>query len=304
MAPTDDVTTTIRTRVDASIKTSTLVAQLTSHFTPTPGDFVLREELHTIALQRQPQDSFSVGRFESPGAYQDFMDIGRVLFIPAGVPLHIKTDGSLTHTFRCFFRTEQLSALIGSRDYLDLSRLHNCLNIKSPPIRSLLLRMAQEIETPGLASEILLDALGQTLKIELARYLTQSASYMDPRRGGLTRSAYRKIIERIEAPTPPPNLSELAQLAGMSVRQLTRAFRQTTGMSVTEMVDEVRFKRAVSLLKANALSISTIAVQLGFLSNAAFAKAFRRWSGQSPSQFKASPDAAAEHPPRLRANVP
>lgn len=278
----------LETQVEASVSTPTMVAQLASHVTEAPGDFVLCEQVHTVSLQRQLQDSFSVGRFESEGAYGDFVDIGRIMFVPAGVPLHIRTTGRMTRTFRCFFRGGDFDALVGSDSREAMLRLHNCLNINSPQIRSLLMRMAQEIEAPGIASDRLLDAMGRVLQIEMARYVLESPSHLEHSRGGLSRGAYRRVVARIESDGAAPTLDELARVGGISVRQLTRAFRETTGVSVSQMIDEVRFKRSVLLLKDRSASIASVAESLGFKSGAAFSRAFRRWSGQSPQRFRAA----------------
>jgi len=134
--------------------------------------------------------------------------------------------------------------------------LHNCLNITSQPIRNLLLRLAQELEFPGLATMDLVETMGQSLQIELARYILNIPSHLDCSRGGLTRGAYRRVFERIEADASPPSLAELAVLAGLSERHMTRAFRESTGISVSEMIDEARYKRAVNLLKRTSLKIA------------------------------------------------
>jgi AraC family transcriptional regulator len=166
--------------------------------------------------------------------------------------------------------------------------LHNCLNITSRLIRTLALRMAEELETPGLASVELIDALGTSLQIEVARYILDSPSHLDTSRGGLTRGAYRKIIARIEADAPPPTLEQLALLAGLSKRHLTRAFRESTGLTVAQMIDEARYKRGVSLLRDPDIRIAEVSTRLGFRSSASFSRAFRRWSGQSPRRFRHS----------------
>ena len=117
------------------------------------------------------------------------------------------------------------------------------------------------------------------------RYLRESPADGNLR-GGLSRAAYRKVIRRLEEEGPPPTLEELAALAELSKRHLTRAFHETTGMTIHQQLDELRFKRATMLLDDPALPIAGIAARLGFLSGSAFSTAFTRWSGKSPSRYR------------------
>ena len=217
---------------------------------------------------------------------EEFSNIGRALFVPAGVPLRIRADGVVTNTIRCFFRQPKLEELLGEDIDQSRNRLNSCLNIKRPMVRELLLRIAREIETPGFASARLLDALSEMLLVELVRYLRETPADGNMLRGGLSRSAYRKVVRRLEDDGPPPSLDELARLAELSKRHLTRAFHETTGMTIHQQLDELRLKRATTLLDNPAISIAEIGERLGFRSGSAFSTAFTRWSGKSPSRYR------------------
>ena len=275
-----------RSRVDVSVSTSVLVAQLATHLAPDGGEFVLNERVHTLSLELQVKHSLAIGRFETGDVSEEFSNIGRALFVPAGVPLRIRADGVVTNTIRCFFRQPKLEELLGEDIDQSRNRLNSCLNIKRPMVRELLLRIAREIETPGFASARLLDALSEMLLVELVRYLRETPADGNMLRGGLSRSAYRKVVRRLEDDGPPPSLDELARLAELSKRHLTRAFHETTGMTIHQQLDELRLKRATTLLDNPAISIAEIGERLGFRSGSAFSTAFTRWSGKSPSRYR------------------
>jgi transcriptional regulator GlxA family with amidase domain len=55
---------------------------------------------------------------------------------------------------------------------------------------------------------------------------------------------------------------------------------------------------ARSLLAQNALPIRQVAVRVGYPQPAQFAKSFRRYHGQSPSNFRRASHSAALHAPR------
>jgi AraC-like DNA-binding protein len=84
-----------------------------------------------------------------------------------------------------------------------------------------------------------------------------------------------------------PTLSELAALFKLSVRQLTRGFRASRGCSIGDYVANSRIERAKRLL-ASDQSIKTIAYALGFNSSSGFCFAFRRATGMTPGEFRAS----------------
>ncbi|MCU1230630.1 MAG: AraC family transcriptional regulator [Acidobacteria bacterium] len=76
-------------------------------------------------------------------------------------------------------------------------------------------------------------------------------------------------------PGEKSSLDSLASLAGMSTRNLTRVFRQSTGISIKEFTTRVRLELARSLLHDPTTTIEAIANACGFES----ARQFRRvWS--------------------------
>jgi len=84
-------------------------------------------------------------------------------------------------------------------------------------------------------------------------------------------------------------LVSLARQLGKSSRSLQREI-QSYGLSFREMLDRVRQERAFFLLR-NGQSINEVAWELRFSDASAFCHAFRRWTGQSPQQFKENDEA-------------
>lgn len=71
----------------------------------------------------------------------------------------------------------------------------------------------------------------------------------------------------------------------MSPRHLRRKLSaiQTT---YERLLDEVRMEMAIRLIREARLSLGRIAYELGFLDPSSFTRAFRRWTGMSPTAFK------------------
>ena len=83
-----------------------------------------------------------------------------------------------------------------------------------------------------------------------------------------------------------PGLEGLAEQMNCSPRTLRRHLHDA-GCSYQGLLDELRFERAKLLLQDTEWPIYQIAETLGFSETASFRHAFVRWSGVSPSQFRA-----------------
>lgn len=82
------------------------------------------------------------------------------------------------------------------------------------------------------------------------------------------------------------DLATLASRLSMSPRTLQRRLADE-GVSLRALAEDARRARASSLLEGGA-SIAETAYTLGYSEPSAFHRAFRRWTGQTPEQFRAS----------------
>ncbi|HWT50981.1 MAG TPA: AraC family transcriptional regulator [Caulobacter sp.] len=87
------------------------------------------------------------------------------------------------------------------------------------------------------------------------------------------------------------DLETVSRVAAFSKFHFHRQFTATFGLSVHRYVQLARLKRASHRLAAkDAHSVTQIAMEAGYDAPDAFARAFRRRFGQSPSSFRKSPD--------------
>jgi transcriptional regulator GlxA family with amidase domain len=97
------------------------------------------------------------------------------------------------------------------------------------------------------------------------------------------------VLSRMEdAIEEPVRREELAELAGVSVRQLERLFRSKLGCTIKEHYLRLRLDRARALLTETSLPVSEVAVACGFVSASHFADAFRRRYATSPTEARRS----------------
>jgi AraC-like DNA-binding protein len=74
----------------------------------------------------------------------------------------------------------------------------------------------------------------------------------------------------------------------MNANHLSENFKQVTGLNFVEYVARARFNSACDLLRNANLRISEIAFAVGFQSLSQFNRVFKRLSGKSPTQYRAS----------------
>ncbi|NET56638.1 MAG: AraC family transcriptional regulator [Symploca sp. SIO2E6] len=77
----------------------------------------------------------------------------------------------------------------------------------------------------------------------------------------------------------------LAQKLHLSLRALQR-LTQEYGITIRQLLDEARQANAQQFLSDPRLSIEAISFLLGYSEDRAFRRAFKRWTGQTPAQFR------------------
>jgi AraC-like DNA-binding protein len=92
----------------------------------------------------------------------------------------------------------------------------------------------------------------------------------------------RRIRENLKS---LPQLSAIARDLNMSERTLRRKL-DTAGFSYSSLVDSVRKARALELLSHSDCPVAEVATETGFADVHNFRKAFRRWTGVSPTEIR------------------
>ncbi|GGC52730.1 AraC family transcriptional regulator [Chelatococcus reniformis] len=82
-----------------------------------------------------------------------------------------------------------------------------------------------------------------------------------------------------------PSARAAAALLSMSERTLHRRLADR-GMGFSAVLAKVRNQRATELLEKSTLSVEQIADMLGFAETASFSRAFKRWTGFSPLNYR------------------
>jgi AraC family transcriptional regulator, regulatory protein of adaptative response / methylphosphotriester-DNA alkyltransferase methyltransferase len=84
------------------------------------------------------------------------------------------------------------------------------------------------------------------------------------------------------------SLDDIARRVASSRRQLQRAYAEIGHTTFRDYLTRVRMDRAAEMLAGQTLTVREVAHRVGYRQPAQFAKAFRRYRGVAPSDFRAS----------------
>jgi AraC-like DNA-binding protein len=122
---------------------------------------------------------------------------------------------------------------------------------------------------------------------ELAQYSDQVAAECLARldKDRIVTQVYAKLIEQL--PSGEPTEEKVAQALHMSLRSLQRRLSEEA-TSYRGILDRTREELASEYLKQRHLSLGEIAFMLGFSDSSNFSRAFKRWTGLAPSNYRAT----------------
>ena len=105
-------------------------------------------------------------------------------------------------------------------------------------------------------------------------------------RGGLSPKTLRRVQDHIAANLGQKITNEaLAQVANLSPSHFARAFKDSQGVAPHRYILECRVKRTQELL-ATELSLSEIAVEVGFADQSHLTRWFRELVGATPGSYR------------------
>jgi signal transduction histidine kinase/ligand-binding sensor domain-containing protein/DNA-binding response OmpR family regulator len=136
-----------------------------------------------------------------------------------------------------------------------------------------------------------------TLRLKLKHLLSQHIG--DPGQTRLIQESSGKLMSKIDAlfiekavlainnhlSNTELNVEMFAREMGMSRMQLHRKLSSLTGNSSSELIRNIRLKKAAELLKAGELNVSEVTYEIGISSLSNFAKIFKEKYGVSPSEY-------------------
>jgi AraC-like DNA-binding protein len=102
-------------------------------------------------------------------------------------------------------------------------------------------------------------------------------------RDKVTERARAAIIEQL--PSGHPSQDSVAATLNLSLRRLQRRLKDE-GMSFRELLDDTRQRLATQYLRDSSRSVNEVTFLLGFSEPSNFCRAFKRWTGMAPAQYR------------------
>ncbi len=104
---------------------------------------------------------------------------------------------------------------------------------------------------------------------------------------GLAPWQLRRVAQHVEANIDRViSLGELAELVRLSRFHFCTAFRLATGKTPGDWITDARIARAIELLEAHAMSITEIALEVGYETPSSFTARFRQRTNMTPSEYR------------------
>ena len=149
------------------------------------------------------------------------------------------------------------------------------------------LKLKAEVGNSDPGSRQYADALGLVLMHELIRLERAASAATAPLRGGLPTWQQRRVMEFIEEHLAEEiSLAALAEVVDLSLYHFARAFTQSFGVPPHRYHMARRIDRARGLLEKPTLSVTQIGIQIGFREASSFTRAFRKFTGLTPTEYR------------------
>jgi AraC-like DNA-binding protein len=116
----------------------------------------------------------------------------------------------------------------------------------------------------------------------LDRYITQLLAKL-PHNETIVDSVRREISEGLRG--GDPGLEAIALRLSIAPRTLQRKLKEA-GTSQQELLDEMRRELSIHYLQERQMAVYEVAFLLGFSETSAFHRAFKRWTGTTPGEFR------------------
>ena len=154
-------------------------------------------------------------------------------------------------------------------------RLMYCADLRFDRPKTLLAFEASYLDLPVVQNE-------RSAK-EFLRTAPESILLKYKNGSSLTARVRRRLRQFL--PGTVPDFEELAQQMSMTPATMRRRLHEE-GESYQSIKDQLRRDLAISYLSHSSRSVMDIALELGFSERSAFHRAFRKWTGASPGEFR------------------
>ncbi|MFQ1047957.1 AraC family transcriptional regulator [Avibacterium paragallinarum] len=161
------------------------------------------------------------------------------------------------------------------------------LSMYQTPIEQLVELFRFEAEGKQSAGRSIINSLSSVLFAYILRhYIVKHESEMGLLAALQDKRLSAVVREVLQNPEQNWNMENLAEMANMSRANFIRVFQKKMGIAPGKFLTQVRMQRASMLLKTTQKNILTIALDIGYQSEAYFSRVFKQYYGISPNQYR------------------
>jgi len=153
-------------------------------------------------------------------------------------------------------------------------------------LQAILNQLSSEYLSMRPGTEIVVQRMTEVLLVELIR-MNFGQSHHAPLIKALDDKHISKALQLLHRqPEHAWSLELLASDIGLSRAAFAKRFKELVGQPMFEYLTQLRMQRACQLLSDTTLSLYEIAEQVGYESDLAFARTFKKRKGQTPTMYR------------------
>ena len=257
-----------------------------TEITQPPGDYP-DDPTPDLVLATSLCSGVQVSADQGAGRFRGVIQPGDHVLVPPHTGTQITLEGA-NHFLALSLPYQRVTQVLEENNSkaVDFGRLHSS-SFRDDLVTALMRRLWSEAGSGTAPASLFLDGAITTLLGALLRTAEARRGTARHSRGGLAPWQLRRVQEFLaEHLEQDITLRELAQLAGLSENHFCTAFRLSTGEPPHRYLTRLRLDRAKQMLSTPALSVTEVALAVGFGSSAHFSAVFRKREGTTPSEYR------------------
>jgi AraC family transcriptional regulator len=211
----------------------------------------------------------------------------RVQLVPPGQTIcSASPHAGEVRSMRCFIDADFVESICLEKPSSQERAQLGTTDFNGGVIEWLLLRMYREINNAEVGMDLAIEGIARELAVEIVRAIERRRRDTRHHSGGLPSWRMHLMVDRVYAEGPLPKVNDLAEICGITVRHLGRAFQAETGKTIGKFIAAAMAERASKMLKSG-IPVGTVAATLGYSTSSSFRHAFYRETGLLPSSLRA-----------------
>jgi AraC family transcriptional regulator len=211
---------------------------------------------------------------------------GDILFTPLGSPVHYAHADTVDALYIALSpdTVDNIAAQTGLDPHY-LSLVDN-FGTSDAMLAHMGRTLLSEIQLPGLGSQLMLETLLSQVVIHLLRHYTRMPAAVKPLETEaveVLQARLRPVIEYVQAHYREDlSLKQLADLLYLTPFHFSRLFKRAFGLSPYQFVIQQRVNAARNMLQDSSLTLTEIALEVGFADHSHLTRHYKRLMGKNP----------------------